>query len=144
MGEDPTRDPTLALRADQLRSDRHRRRLANWVERLVREVDSKNGGRQSGMSAAVPVVGDQVTPARDSLFSIAQALRSAERVSVQGVAMVERLLTSADSVIYTVSARGAVELQAQTALGYLVAADDSARSSASATPLGRPRFTQTA
>ena len=143
MGEDPASDPALALRADQLRSDRHRRRLAGWIERLVREVDL-SGARPSAISAAVPVVGDQVRPARESLLSVAQTLRLAEQVSPRGVAMVERLLTNADSVIYTVSARGALELQIQMALDYLVAVDASARSSASATPVGRPRFTQTA
>jgi hypothetical protein len=58
--------------------------------------------------------------------------------------MVERLLAHADSVIYTASAGGAVELQAQMALDYLLGTDASARNSASATPVGRPRLTQTA
>src|SRR5262245_46933158 len=143
LGEDPASDPALAVRADQLRSDRHRRRLAGWLERLVREVDL-NGSRPSGISAAVPVVGSQVRLARESLLSVSQTLRDAEQVSPRGVAMVEQLLTNADSVIYTISARGALELQVQMALDYLVAPDASARSSASATPVGRPRFTQTA
>jgi hypothetical protein len=38
----------------------------------------------------------------------------------RGVAMVERFLTDADSVVYTKTARGAVELQVQAALGALV------------------------
>jgi hypothetical protein len=142
LGVDPASDPALALRASQLRSDRHRRRLAGWVERLVRDAAA---ARSPGISAAVPVVREQVTEARDSLLLLARALRHAEQVQPGGVAMVERLLSDARSVIYTDSSRGAVELQVQAALDYLTGtADSPALSSASATPLGRPRLTQTA
>ena len=141
VGDDPTSDPALALRAAQLGSYRHRRRLAGWIEQLVREADAT---RSSGISAAVPVVREQVSEARDSLLFLAHVLRDGERVRPRGVAMVERLLSHAGSVIYTVGARGAVELHAQMALDYLVGADASARNSASATPVGRPRLTQTA
>jgi hypothetical protein len=115
-GFDPASDPALALRAAQLRSPRRRRRLAAWLERLVSDSEVT----WSGMSAAVPIVRGQVSEARDSLLRLAKALRDAGRVRPRGVAMVERLLTDADSVIYTKSARGAVELQVQAALGALV------------------------
>ena len=141
-GFDPASDPAVTLRAAQLRSSRHRRRLAAAVERLVRHSDDPAGG----VSAAVPVVREQVRQARDSLLSLAEALRQPEQVRPRGVALVERLLTDAGSVIYTDSARGAVELQVQAALDYLVTGADeaSARSSDSATPAGLPRLTQTA
>lgn len=141
LGADPASDPALALRVAQLGSGRHRRRLADWVDRLVREAES---ARSSGISAAAPVACEQVTEARGSLFLLAGVLRGDEPVQPRGIAMVELLLGHAGSVIYTAGARGAVELQAQTALNYLVAADASARNSASATPVGRPRLTQTA
>jgi hypothetical protein len=116
-GDDPARDPALALRAEQLRTGRNRRRLAAWVERLARESD---GAGTRGVSATVPVVREEVTEARDSLLTLAYILRNAEDVRPRGVAMVERLLTDAGSVVYTDSARGAVELQVQIALDYLV------------------------
>jgi hypothetical protein len=90
--------------------------LAAWLERLVSDSEVT----WSGMSAAVPIVRGQVSEARDSLLRLAKVLRDAGRVRPRGVAMVERLLTDADSVIYTKSARGAVELQVQAALGALV------------------------
>jgi len=119
-GFDPASDPALALRAAQLRSPRHRRRLAAWLERLVGDSEVV----WSGMSAAVPIVREQVSEARDSLLRLAKMLRDAGRVRPRGVAMVERLLTDADSVIYTKTARGAVELQVQAALGALVEEPD--------------------
>src|SRR5262245_65643809 len=115
-GFDPASDPALELRAAQLGSARHRRRLAASVERLTRE--SNLDGR-SGISAAVPVVREQVTEARDSLLLLAHTLRNAERVRARGVAMVERLLTDAGSVIYTDSSRGAVDLPVQAAMRHL-------------------------
>lgn len=115
-GFDPASDPALALRAAQLRSPRHRRRLAAWLERLVGDSEVS----WSGMSAAVPIFREQVSEARDSLLRLAKVLRDAGRIRPRGVAMVERLLTDADSVVYTKTARGAVELQVQAALGALV------------------------
>ena len=116
-GDDPASDPALALRAEQLCTGRHRCRLAAWVERLARESD---GGGTRGVSATVPVVREQVTEARESLLTLADIFRSAEEIRPRGVAMVERLLTDSGSVVYTDSARGAVELQVQIALDYLV------------------------
>ena len=116
-GEDPANDPALALRSEQLCTGRHRCRLAAWVERLARESD---GGGTQGVSATVPVVREQVIEARESLLTLANILRSAEEIRPRGVAMVERLLTDSGSVVYTDSARGAVELQVQIALDYLV------------------------
>jgi hypothetical protein len=115
LGIDPASDPALAVRAAQLRSPRHRRRLAAWVERLAREPDAPVGG----ISAAVPIAHAQVAEARDSLLYLADLLRHADEVRARGIAMVERLLSDASSVIYMDSARGALELQLQAALDCL-------------------------
>jgi hypothetical protein len=130
-GFDPASDPSLALRAEQLRSPRHRRRLAAWIERLARDSEVDGWG---GMSSRVPIVREQVTEARDSLLRLAEALRDAERVRTRGVAIVERLLSDSESAIYTKTARGAVELQVQAALGALVEERDPDAESA-ATPV---------
>jgi hypothetical protein len=142
-GIDPASDPALALRAAQLCSPRHRRRLASWVERLARQSESDPA---PGLSSAVPRVGERVVEARDSLVRIAAVLRGPEPVSPRGVAMLQRLLTDARSALYTDTANGAVELQVRAALEGLVgsATGAAAAISASATPEGRPRLTQTA
>ena len=111
-GFDPSSDPVLAMRAEQLCAPRHRRRLADWLERLAHDSEVA----WPGMSAAVPIVRGQVSEARDSLRRLADLLRNAGRVRPRGVAMIERLLTDADTAIYTRTARVAVELQVQAAL----------------------------
>jgi hypothetical protein len=116
-GVDPARDPALILRAAQLRSPKHRRRLAASVERLVGEA---NAPRLPAFTVAVPVVREQILEARDSLLFLAYLLRYADRLRPHGVAMVQQLLTDGGSVLYTDTARGAVELQVQTILGCLV------------------------
>jgi hypothetical protein len=120
-GIDPASDPALILRAGQLRSARHRRRLAVSVERLAGEADAT---RTPGFTSAVPVVRDQVADARDSLLFLAHLLRRAERVRPVGIAMVQRLLTDGGSALYTDTASGAVELQVQAAIDRLVGEPD--------------------
>jgi hypothetical protein len=120
-GFDPASDQALAVRAEQLCSARHRRRLAAWLERLAR--DAEVDGRR-GMSSAVPIVCEQVMVARDSLLELAKLLRERERVRPRGVAIVERLLTDSGSDLYTKTARGAVEIQLQAALMALVGKRD--------------------
>ena len=115
-GFDPRSDPALAMRAEQLCSPRHRRRLAAWIERLAQRSES---AEKPSMTSAVPIVREQVAVARDSLLELAQRLRGTETVRPRGVAMILRLLSDADSDIYTKTARGAVELQVQAALGAL-------------------------
>ena len=116
-GVDPASDPALILRGAQLRSRRHRRRLAASVERLVKEA---NAQRLPAFTVAVPVVREPILEARDSLLFLAYLLRYADRIRPRGVAMVQRLLTDGGSMLYTDTARGAVELQVQTILDCLV------------------------
>ena len=141
-GFDLASDPALAMRAGQLRSRRHRLRLASWLERLARDAGA---GRPDGVASAAPIAREQILEARDSLIEAARLLRESEPVRSQGVAMIERLLRDARSVLYAETARGAAELQLRAALGYLVGSTiDAAPISASATPAGRPRLTQAA
>lgn len=112
-GFDPASDPALAVRAEQLCSGRHRRRLAKWLEQLARDADVD---RRPGMSSAVPIVREQVMVGRDSLLRLSALLRGSERVRPRGVAIVKRLLNDSGSDLYTKTARGAVEIQLQAAL----------------------------
>jgi hypothetical protein len=116
-GVDPAGDPALILRAAQLRSPRHRRRLAASVERLVGDA---HAARPPAFTVAVPIVREQILEARDSLLFLAHLLRYADRLQPRGVAMVQRLLTDGGSVLYTDTACGAVELHVRTTLDCLV------------------------
>jgi hypothetical protein len=108
----------LALRADQLVRPRYRRRLASYVEGLVAEFDADRGW---WLAAPVPYLRPQVAEARSTLLSLAQVLRHAERVRPRGVAIVSRLLWDpASSPLYVRTARGALQLHAQTALDHLL------------------------
>jgi hypothetical protein len=103
------------VRAGQLRSTRHRHRLAASVEALVHAADEA----RTGATAAVPVVREQVAEARDSLSLLAGLLRGAETVEPRGVAIVQRLLTDGGSVLYSDTSRGAAELQVRAAIDWL-------------------------
>jgi hypothetical protein len=106
------------VRAAQLLSARHRRRLAGAIERLVREADAPP---HPSFSVAVEPARDQVAEARSSLLFLAYLLRHANPAGARGVAIVERLLTDGRSVLYdSGSVRGAVALRVQTALDALV------------------------
>lgn len=122
-GVDPDGDPALVLRAAQLHSPRHRRRLASWVERLVRDTGPDN---PASLSARVPTAREQVDEARDSLLLVARLLREEEEIRSRGIAMVQRLLTDGGSVLYTETSRGAVELQLHRALDCLVGSPNDA------------------
>jgi hypothetical protein len=117
-GADPASRPVLAQRAAQLLRPRYRRRLAVSLERLIKELDADRGW---WFSAAIPFMRDQAAEARDTLLLLARALRTAEQVHPRGVAMVDKLLHDpASSPLYVRTARGALQLRAQTALACLL------------------------
>jgi hypothetical protein len=116
-GVDPGSDPALLLRARQLRSQRHRSRLATWVERLVDESDAP---QTAGLTSKVPIVREKVAEARESLLAVAELLRHGEQLRPRGIAMVERLLTDGESPLYRDAVRGAVALQVRAALNRMV------------------------
>lgn len=117
-GIDPSRDPALALRADQLTRPRYRRRIAASVQHLVDDADSDRGW---WLSAAIPFLRDQASEARGTLLSLAGALRDVEAVDPRGVAMTLRLITDPASPLYARTARGALQLRAHAALRCLLA-----------------------
>ena len=130
-GIDPGSDPALLLRARQLRSERHRSRLASWVERLVEESDAPE---RAGLTSKVPIVRENVAEARDSLLSVAHLLRDEEQVRPRGIAMVERLLTDGTSPLYRSTVRGAVALQLRSALDCMVGQQASTAIAVQASP----------
>jgi hypothetical protein len=121
-GVDPASELALAVRAAQLLSARHRRRLAAAMERLVREADAPP---HRSFSVALEPARDQVAEARSSLLFLAYLLRHADPAGARGVAIVERLLTDGRSDLYdSGSVRGTVALRVQMALDALVGTEN--------------------
>jgi hypothetical protein len=118
-GADPASDRVLTLRARQLLTARHRRRIGVSVQRLVDDLDSSDPG--SYLSSAVPFQLEQVAEARATLLSLAGALRDVDPVNPLGVAMALRLITDPESPLYVPAATGALELRAHAALRSLLA-----------------------
>jgi hypothetical protein len=118
-GVDPASAPRLEVRARQLVAPRLRRRVASGVERVLEECD---GDPRRGLTAAVPVLCDEVAMARGYLMMLADALRTEPTVNPRGVAMVDGLLRDPYSPLYVRGAPGALALRARAALDCLLAA----------------------
>jgi hypothetical protein len=120
-GADASASPELAARAAQLVSLRHRQRLADGLERIVRTADA---APHPTFSVVLGTARDQVVEARGSLLFLTHVLRNADRVAPRGAAIVDRLLTDGGSVLYVGGVRGAVALRVQSALDSLVGRQD--------------------
>jgi hypothetical protein len=116
-GVDPATERRLEVRSAQLVSPRHRRRLADTLERVVREADAAPA---PSFSVVVGTARDQVAEARSSLLFVAYILRHVDRAGSRGVAIIERLLTDGGSELYLGSFDGALAFRVQTALDCLV------------------------
>jgi hypothetical protein len=97
-GEDPLSSPALALRGARLASRRVRRQLARGIEHALRWRE-----RDGALSASVPVDVEAVEIARPALQQLAAALRSRERVAVQGLALTRLLVTEPGSPLFASS-----------------------------------------
>jgi hypothetical protein len=93
-GVDPASHKDLEVRSAQLVSARHRRRLAEAVERVVREADARPA---PSFSVVLGVARDQIADARSSLLFLAYLLRVVDQPGARGVAIAERLLTDGGS-----------------------------------------------
>jgi hypothetical protein len=94
-GQDPSSDPILAQRADQLRSVGVRRSLAADLRDLLERAD-----QPVGLSAIVPVA-PAVMSSRDPIRGIAERLESDRAVGVRGVAMVNLMLCDSTSPFWS-------------------------------------------
>jgi hypothetical protein len=102
-GMSPWRSDELALRARRITRRRSRARLASGLSRAVRAADEV-----TGFSAAVRPHPGEVLEAHAVLSAIAQRLGAPEPVAARGVAMVQLLLTDADSPLYRPAVQGAL------------------------------------
>jgi hypothetical protein len=104
-GASPASSPALALRADQLTSERRRRMLARSLRHTVNEAVHPLPRRAMFGLARRSAVLD----ARDPIDILVKRLHSPEPVAAEGVALVERMLTDgAWSPLYNPGPAGAL------------------------------------
>jgi hypothetical protein len=95
-GADPSASAELALRAEQLTRDSHRRALADSLE----EAMSIAEGRSRRVSASPPLARREIRAARATLLDLSHALRNDETVDPAGVALTLQLLTDGAGPLY--------------------------------------------
>jgi hypothetical protein len=94
-GEDPSADPILAQRAEQLRSPGMRRGLAADLRDLV-----ERAGQPVGLSAIAPVA-PAVKSSRGRILGIAERLEGDRAIGIRGVAMVHLMLCDSTSPFWS-------------------------------------------
>ena len=95
-GADPDSASELALRAGQLTSRSHRRRLADSLDDIVALAE---GGRPR-VSSVPPIRLREVRAARAALLGLARDLRRDGLVAAAGVAQTQRMLTDGTGPLY--------------------------------------------
>jgi len=95
-GADPLADAALHRRAEQLGSRRERVRLAEGLERLLREARAPT----VPFTARVLPRRAEVRACADDLLALAQRLRDERPIDVEGAAMASRLLFDGASPLY--------------------------------------------
>ena len=89
-GDDPTRTPELALRAEQLADPKRRERLARAILRLIAIADRRQ--RYAVITPLAPLKPSQIDASRSPLLELAARLRDNGPHALQGVAMSALLL----------------------------------------------------
>ncbi len=105
-GTDSSASPEVALRARQLTRERNRRTLARSLRRTIAEA------QQPAMTRARIVIIERaaVLDAEDAIVEMIDRLGSPDAVRVQGMALLERILTDADrSPLYNRSEPGSLQ-----------------------------------
>jgi hypothetical protein len=97
-GADPSASPELALRAEQLRDVRGRKRIAKGIDQLVGFAFDDR--RQHVGPAMLPFRHQRVRRNLELFTELAEALRSAGPHSVKGVAMASTLLEDGRGPLY--------------------------------------------
>lgn len=104
-GADPTSSPALALRAEQLTSDRRRRSLARSLRRTVHEARHPAPRRVTfGLVRRGAVI-----DAADAIDVLVKRLHGPEPIAPEGAALIERMLSDgAWSPLYSTAPGGAL------------------------------------
>jgi hypothetical protein len=101
----------IRLRALQLLSAAHRRKLAESFEEILRDADEPLVRR----SSRIPPQRQAVRDARAALVGLVLDLRDSRPVEPRGVAKAELLLSDGASPLYAPNERGALSEAAQDA-----------------------------
>jgi hypothetical protein len=118
-GADPDTDPLLHTRAERLVTPACRAALAAGLERAVAAAHDPG----AALSSAAPMRRGPVSGARHELMGLAGELRHMPDPRPRGVAMAERLLTEASSVLFTAASSAEVSRAARDAVDNLRADD---------------------
>jgi hypothetical protein len=104
-GADPSSSPALALRAEQLTSDRRRRGLARSLRHAVDEARNPTPRRVAfGLTRRGAVM-----DAADAIDVLVKRLHSPEPVAPEGAALIERMLSDSGwSPLYSPAPAGAL------------------------------------
>jgi hypothetical protein len=114
-GADPDTDPLLHTRAERLVTPASRAALAAGLERTVAAAHEPG----AALSSAAPVRRGPVRGARHELMGLAGELRHMADPRPRRVAMAERLLTEASSVLFTAASSAEVARAARAAIDNL-------------------------
>ncbi len=97
-GASPSQSPELSARARWLTSTRTRRRLAQWIQRVIEAAETPYAGDRG---PAVPLEREAIRRTRTLLLSLARELDAVdEPASPRGIARVRQLLTDGASPLY--------------------------------------------
>jgi hypothetical protein len=111
-GADPSGDRALALRAEQLVSERCRRGLARSLDDVL---DAAEEPPSDVPDLQLRVARGEVLEARPEVLALARRLRYATPVTARGVAMVRQLLVNPNSALYVPRGAGSVRESARAA-----------------------------
>lgn len=95
-GVPPTLSPALRLRAQQITSLSHRRKLADSFEAILDACERPAPRRTS----AVPTVRREVRASRAAILDLCHELRARPHVAPAGVALAQQLLTDGTGPLY--------------------------------------------
>lgn len=95
-GADPNLDPLRRARACELVRESTRHKIADSLERVLRQVDSIPQGR----SSQAPIAGGPILYSRSDLETIVERLKAPAAASPQGVAKAVLLLTECTGPLY--------------------------------------------
>ena len=110
-GSDPDASPELIQVAHELVGAGTKRRLANAVDRVLRDAAEP----PVPWRAAVPLNRRGIMAARDELAALAERLRAPAPVPAHGMAFAERLLSDGSSPLYHRTASHSVQRRVQQA-----------------------------
>jgi hypothetical protein len=96
-GADPDSTPDLQLRAEQLASDRERRKLANALVEALGDARSPNLG---ALRLKTRRRHDAIREGADELLALVHRLRDDGTVEIRGMAMTARLVNDRASALY--------------------------------------------